>query len=337
MLTETTVRGLRIGETCAALLKPQVKTPEEKTAAALKWESENPEKARAVIEELRRYVSEAPIHSSLLGPVAERYGIPKPISAFIRLHDNFRILAASASPVNSPALCLASKTNDSEYWAKFRRKALDGNTPVINFNPWIVLGHKDPNKPFGPDRIAIFEAFFCSAYGVGRMKDMAAVCAAFKRASGVSFQGFFGGLRPAEFAKLSVAKNHFTWSWSSDEPPCLYCAVKKSSYPAFDGVTVDPKLVSSLIPVVAKNLPEEIDFSALALRHKMTDMGVMVCYLAALREALKMATSNSTTAKPTSAIDREQLKQIYLEAKSAAAEISAVVAKLERLFPDIVK
>ena len=332
------VRNLFDGDVFAPQAsKPLAKTPEEKTAAAIDWQRRNPTKAQNLVDELTRYVSAAPIHAALLGPIAERYGVPKPISAFIRLYPQFRILGPGLNNAKSPALCLATKIHAEEYWTRFRRKSPDGISTAVDFNPWSALGIQAPDRPFGEARVQIFESFLFATYGVSTMKDLAAICAAFKRMSGVSFQGFFNGLRPAEFLKHPLAATRFTWSWTNDEPPCLYCATRKPTYPLGDSINVDPMLVRELLPIVTSCLPEQIDFQDWARRHSTTVAGVHISYLAALRQALRVTIDAKASEKPMPRLDMELARELYSEAKKGLAIYASVITKIEKLFPELAK
>lgn len=320
-----------------AVTKPRQLSQKEKTEAAEFWQRQDPDRERAFLKELQGYVSVAPIHAALLGPIAERYDIPKPISALIRLYPQFKILTTALSPVKSPALCLTSKIDDPTYWAKFRRKSADGVAAAADVNPWSILGVANSERPFGENRVQIFESFLVATYGIGTMKDLAAICAAFKRVSGVSFQGFFNGLRPAEFLKHPLAAVRFTWSWTNDEPPCLYCATRKMSYPLGDTTDIDPAIVRGLLPIVATCLPEQIDFSKLAQRFHTTIPTVQFSYLAALRQALRMKLDAKNAERTLPRLDMDLARELYIEAKNGLAIYASVISKIEKLFPELAK
>ena len=307
---------------------------EDKTAIAISWQRENPAKAQNLVEELTRYVSEAPIHAALLGPICERYGVPKPISAFIRLYPQFRILGASSHFTKSPALCLASKMNDPEYWSRLRRKSPDALSPTADFNPWASFGVQDPNRPFGAVRIDIFAAFLYANYGT-QLKDLAAVCSAFKRLSGVSFQGFFNGLRPAEFQRHQLAAARFTWSWTTDNPPCLYCSTRRPPYVWSESIAPDPALVSKLLPLVSRYMPEDIDFISFAQVNHANLGGVYLSYLAALRQALRITSDARASEKPLPRIDMDLARELYSDAKKGLILYANVISKIEKLFPEL--
>ena len=101
------------------------KSPEEVAAEVHKWADENPQKADDAIQYLRRIVYETPIHTALLGQIGERFGIPKPVSAFYRAFcDEFLFLSATLSPVGSPAICLRGKLRDETYRSSDRKSVV---------------------------------------------------------------------------------------------------------------------------------------------------------------------------------------------------------------------
>ena len=311
----------------------------EKEANARCWTEQYPQKASDLVAELLHYVSAAPIHSALLGPIAERYGAPKPISAIIRLYPQFRILTGAASPVNSPALCLSEKIADPDYWARFRRKSAEGFSSSVDMNPWVELGVPDVGRGFGEVRVQIFASFLTAKYGVAVMKDLAAVCSAFKRASGFSFQAFFGGMRPADFQRDLLAGRYFTWSWTNDTPPCLYCSVRRAPFgmECNSAPGVDPELVRNLLPLVGKYPPENIDFEGFSIRHQTSLVSVHVSYLAALRQALLQKSDSRATAQMLPRLDRELARELYSEARRGLAIFAGIISKIEKYFPDLAK
>lgn len=317
--------------------KLAIQSLEDKIEAAKVWCAKNPIKAKQFAAELERYVTVAPIHAALLGPIAERYNVQKPVSQVIRLYPQFRLFSSSDSPVKSPALCLASKSEDPVYWVKFRRKSPDGITGAADFDPWSTLGIPNSDRPFGEVRVDIFESFMFASYGAGTMKDLAAVCSAFKRCSGVSFQSFFSSLRPAEVQRHPLASSRFTWSWTNDEPPCLYCAARKPPYPLGDDIDADPSIVGELMPLASTRLPEYIDFKGIAERRSAPLAVVHLSYLVALRQALRMKIDAKMEAQAFPRIDRELARDLYAEARKGLEIYTSVLKKIERLFPELAK
>jgi len=322
-----------------------MRSPQEIEREVLAWVKDNSEAAEKALADLRRVVSEAPIHAALLGELAARYKIPRPVSAFVRLHkDEFRFLSPILSRTHSPTICLVGKEQDDAYWAKFRRKGLEASADQPIFNPWAVLGISNATAPFGENRIRIFEAFLWAHYGISTLKDMATVCADFRRESGVPFASFFNGLRPAEFQKTPLASERFTWSWSTDNPPCLSCAVK-SRYALDKGLpSVVPNglHVAALTKEAAKKLPEDIDFARIAKKFNVTETAALAAYIPALRSAVQFAMLNKSAgyaAEQFSSTPNQKggssLAQLYRQAQSVASAVEALMAEIKRLDPTV--
>ena len=321
-----------------------MRSPEEIERDMLTWVHENPEAAASALADLRRIVNEAPIHAALLGELAARYKIPRPVSAFVRLHkDEFRFLSPVVSRTGSPAICLVGKEQDDAYWAKFRRKGLEAAAEQVVFSPWTVLGIKNATAPFGETRLRIFEAFMWAHYGTSTLKDMAAVCADFKRESGVSFASFFNGLRPAEVQETPLASARFTWSWSTDTPPCLSCAIK-SRYVSDDKASGTPNalLVAALTKEAAKKLPEDIDFSRIATEFGVSETVALSAYIPALRTAVRFALLNNSANNISEQLTStpktkggESLAQLYRLAQTVASAAEAMLAEIKRIDPSI--
>lgn len=321
------------------------KSPEEVAAEVHKWADENPQKADDAIQYLRRIVYETPIHTALLGQIGERFGIPKPVSAFYRAFcDEFLFLSATLSPVGSPAICLRGKLRDETYWAGFRRKGLTPASEQSDVNPWLTLGIDGATMPFNEQRVQIFEAFLIANYGAGNLKDMAAVCTDFKKQTGFSFSSFFNGLRPAELQQHPLAATRLNWAWSTSTPPCLSCAAKiRNAPPEGDVVAVRDHLVAELLPMASSRMPDyNINFELIAERNGTNPQSVMVSYLAALKQAFQTKVLNEEAKnKPQ---NMTGLVPIYRQAKIAAEQTrlaleaaNSVIKAIEQIAPAIVK
>ena len=322
-----------------------VRSPAEAEAAAREWVAQNPIEAQAAHDDLYRILSEAPIHAALLGEFGARHNLPKPVSAFVRLYRNeFHFIPSGKSRTGSPAICLLGKENDYVYWTMFRRKGLEASADQPIFNPWAVLGISNATAPFGETRIRIFEAFLWAHYGISTLKDMATVCADFRRESGVPFASFFNGLRPAEFQKTPLASERFTWSWSTDNPPCLSCAVK-SRY-ALDirqpSVVPNGLHVAALTKEAAKKLPEDIDFARIAMKFNITETAALAAYIPALRSAVQFAMLNISAGYAAAQFSStpnqkggSSLAQLYRQAQTVASAVEALMAEIKRLDPTV--
>ena len=329
----------------SATVARNAKSPEEVAAEVHKWADENPQKADDAIQYLRRIVYETPIHAALLGQIGERFGIPKPVSAFYRTFcEEFLFLNAARSPVGSPAICLRGKLQDTNYWAGFRRKGLTPASEQSDVNPWLALGIDGATTSFNEQRVQIFEAFLIANYGAGNLKDMAAVCTDFKKQTGFSFSSFFNGLRPAELQQHPLAATRLNWAWSTITPPCLSCAAKiRNAPPEGDVVTVRDNLVAELLPIAATRMPDYgINFEVIAERNGTNPQSVMVSYLVALKQAFqaKVLSEESNKKQPSMA----GLTQVYRQAKFAAEQArlaleaaNSVIRAIEHIAPAAAK
>ena len=179
---------------------------------------------------------------------------------------------------------------------------------------------------------------------VSTLKDMATVCADFRRESGVPFASFFNGLRPAEFQKTPLASERFTWSWSTDNPPCLSCAVK-SRY-ALDirqpSVVPNGLHVAALTKEAAKKLPEDIDFARIAMKFNITETAALAAYIPALRSAVQFAMLNKSAGYAAAQFSStpnqkggSSLAQLYRQAQTVASAVEALMAEIKRLDPTV--
>ena len=329
----------------ASALK-NVRSPAENEAEARKWAEFHPQNADDAIHYLRRIVTETPIHAALLGEIGERFGIPKPVSAFFRAFcDDIMFVPATRTPNKCPAVCLRGKLHDESYWAGFKRRGLSPNSENGDINPWVVLGIDGATSPFNEQRVLIFEAFLIANYGAGNLRDMAAVCTDFKKQTGISFSSFFGGLRPAELQEHPLAANRLNWSWSTSNPPCLSCAAKvRYAPPEGDVIAVKDNLVAELLPLVTCRMPDYIGFDYIGEHNGTNEQSAMVSYLAALKQAFQAKLLQDKEIQSPSALDGTRLADIYRKAKFAAEQArnalnaaTSVIKAIEEIAPAIAK
>lgn len=328
----------------ASALK-NVRSPAETEADARKWAAENHQKADDAIEYLRRIVSQYPIHAALLGDVGERFGIPKPVSAFFKAFcDDIQFVPSTQSRNGSPAVILRGKLQDNQYWAGFKRRGLTPSSERGDINPWAVLGIDGATTQFNEQRVLIFEAFLIANYGAGNLRDMAAVCTDFKRQTGVSFSAFFNGLRPGELQEHPLAARRLNWSWSTSTPPCLSCAAKiRYAPPEGDVVAVKDYLVEELLPFAATRMPDYgINFEVIAQQRGTNPQTVMVSYLAALKQAFQAKILSDAPKNKASSLTG--LAQIYRKARFAAEQAqlaldaaNSVIKAIEQIAPAAVR
>jgi len=335
--------GLTLRINSASTLK-NIRSPEETEAEARKWAEAHPHNADDAINYLRGIVTQYPIHAALLGQVGEKFGVPKPISAFFRTFcDDIQFVGPTVSPNGSPAVLLRGKLHDAQYWTGFKRRGLTPASEHGDVNPWAALGIDGATLPFTEQRVQIFEAFLIANYGAGNLRDMAAVCTDFKRQTGVSFSSFFNGLRPAELQEHPLAARRLNWSWSTSMPPCLSCAAKiRNAPPEGDVVAVKDNLVAELLPITTYRMPDYINFEYIGEHNGTNTQSAMVSYLAALKQAFQTKVLNDEAKnKPPVTTG---LAQVYRQAKLAAEQArlaleaaNSVLESIEKIDPAVAR
>lgn len=106
---------------------------------AAKWVQENPGVSEDAHKWLVSMVKDAPLHGSLLSELRERFGIPKPVSGWIRLFDDLESLPAVNDRCPHPVVGLRSRMHDKAY-LDIIRTAL----PAENASPKVT---PKANKP----------------------------------------------------------------------------------------------------------------------------------------------------------------------------------------------
>lgn len=105
------------------LFKPQSTAP---VGNISQWLEQNPQMSEAAHDWLRERVRERPLHASLLGEIAKRFGVPKPVTRWVSCFPEFVALSAADSPNHHPAIAFREKLNDAGYWAGFAAKLPPG-------------------------------------------------------------------------------------------------------------------------------------------------------------------------------------------------------------------
>lgn len=282
------------------------------------WMKGHPEETQAAVEWLEQECAEAPMHASLLSELTRRFGIPKPTSAFVRLCPSLYYYGAKVSPNHHPCVIRKERMQDEAYLGR----VATGGTGAMPLSPWAALGVSPRDVKSLDLRIQIFHAFLETTYGINIGKDMAAVCADFKRSSGMAFNAFFNGLRPADLQRLAVANNTLEWSWSNSVPPVLSCRAKRV-YTVRPDIT--PELIGRLVPIAAKTHPEMLEVEALATQLKVSPQDILASYLPALKEALSLRVAQ---AKEAACADHPDMPQV-------AARLAAIAATLARATQEV--
>ena len=81
------------------------------------WVAENPEKNEAARAELIAILAEHPLDAGLLGSFREKYGIPRPVKAWIELQSDVVKMGSSPKNVSRWVYYLVEKADDQDYWA----------------------------------------------------------------------------------------------------------------------------------------------------------------------------------------------------------------------------
>lgn len=260
-------------------------TPDQQKEKALDWVKSNAEASNAAREQLNSILRAGPIHSSLLSDLKDKYGIPKPVSAWVKLWDEFVCYSGKKdSPVGQPAVAIADRKDDEAYWSSFRRTLVVDEDDAVS--PWMRLGIPSAGSVCGQVRYEIFRAFLLHLE-----KDdekwllMSEVCFEFIRFSGMRFQDFFQNRKPSEIAKSQDGLKFFEWHFSDQCPPILSVRRKARTVeaPLQELHGGDLTLIKML---VKEKTPEAIDFAQMAMKLHVGKDSVYVGYLKALKEAL---------------------------------------------------
>ena len=297
-----------------------VKSVEEMREEMWQWMRAHPKESQEASAWLEQACATAPMHASLLSELTRRFGVPKPISVFVQLCPSLQYYSAKFSPNGHPCVVLARKAQDEAYLGRLTTGTASGGA----LSPWAMLGASPREDQSLTQRVKIFHAFLETTYGLNIGKDMAAVCADFKQASGVPFNAFFNGLRPADLQRLPVANYTLEWSWSNSTPPVLSCRAKRV-YTIKPEVSAD--LVERLAPIVAKTHPEALDIEALAMQFKVAPPDILASYLPALKKALDNKVETSYADLPDMKLIAERLSAIA----ATLVQVTQEVAELAQL------
>lgn len=251
-----------------------------KVAAA--WVAENPEKSTKAEEYLTGVLLNGPIHASLLSELTTRFSVPKPVSSWVKTFPVFHYYSGRTDNRHNgmPAVALASRMNDPQYWDSFRT-SLEADVQSHGGDPWTFLG-LSANSKWGLVRFEILRAFLIYA-GHTEQTSMARVATDFKRMSGMRIVEFFCGSRPGDVARAAGSDRYFEWNWSAHVPPVLSVCPRS---PQVTLQALPDEARARLQDVVCAKLPEAIDFASMAEEMKVCVESVYVGYLQALQAAL---------------------------------------------------
>ena len=294
--------------------------------SAKEWRDSHRETSMAAVEFLCNALACGPVHASCLGVLHEKYGIPKPVSAWVRLFPNvFKYYAAKANSylVDTPACALVQRMNDKGYWDCFRTTlngGTSGTASDIAMSAWDVLGIPEAKKNWSRIRVDIFRAFLLSS-GFIQLTSAHNVSQEFLHKTNMKIVDFFSGRRMKDVSLSPEGQELCEWKVAA-VPPFL------SVRPIGVGVKffeLSDSLRDELRQKVCVLVPEQIDFSGIAHRGNITVESVYVAYLNEISQALLSHTLRlESVAKTviTNAVNSTQEKR--------ARKFSAIVFKCYR-------
>lgn len=290
--------------------------------AAKKWASDNADAASSAAKSLHEKLEPGPVHAACLGFLHDTYGVPKPVSAWIRTCPQFKYFPAKANTyVPGAAACaLADRCHDRKYWAAFRNSLGEGatyRTKATSRLGWDAIGVPGVDDTSYKARIAIFRAFLL-AEGFTKLSGATDVSQKFLHVVGMSFVDFFSGKRMKEVVLMPEASGVCKWE-QSKHPPFLY--VKPVGAVAKWDVLNEDVLEEIRLRAV-KEAPESIDFAELA---EKGNVSIETVYISYLREIAKVL-SGEVLNHDACTVAGEDKKQIVNEAESDSKKFYAVVS-----------
>lgn len=261
-------------------------SPEEMAEKAKSWANSNKDASDGARAKLREILASGPLHTSLLSELRDEFDIPKPISAWVRLWDEFTYFSGKLdSPNGQPAVALTSEKDNPVYWRKFRKSLIPNSGDTVS--PWIRLGIPSAATICGPVRM---EAFCALLRNINPEGDhwllMAEVCAEFQKTTGMRFQDFFQGRKPGEVSNDFDGQQYCLWQWSDHRPPLLSVQRKDRTNTApLQALTATA--LKALRRVAKTKSPETIDFDGLSLKYKVDKDSVYFAYLKEIGAALE--------------------------------------------------
>ena len=103
-----------------------VAPPPTRREVAVKWASENAEKAQAAYEWLKGELEEGPLYGPLTNVLCDRFEVPVPVSQWIRLYPEFTCYSGQGdNPCGLPAVALAARAGAPDYWDAIKVRTED--------------------------------------------------------------------------------------------------------------------------------------------------------------------------------------------------------------------
>lgn len=126
------------------------RSPAEHAAA---WANGNSRESQAAHEWLVRELKNRPLHPSLLNKLTLDFGVPKPVSAWIRQLDDVALFSAVTSPIRQPAVAYKASVGDESYWNAFATSWMEPTQPaeIPPCRAEVLESSVAPKTPSAPD------------------------------------------------------------------------------------------------------------------------------------------------------------------------------------------
>jgi len=106
--------------------EPEPVVPLTHAELAQKWTVENPEASQAAHDWLVEELASGPLYGPLASALSDRFGVPVPVSFWIRQFDEFSCYSGKGdNPSELPAVGLVELADDAAYWDNFKSRASD--------------------------------------------------------------------------------------------------------------------------------------------------------------------------------------------------------------------
>lgn len=123
---EMPANGAEVAPEDAVEIVPEESAPVPKTRqeVAEQWIAENPDDSQVAADWLRTELEDGPIYGPLTNVLCERFGVPVPVSYWIRRFPEFVCYSGQGdNPCDLPAVALGAKAGDVAYWNRLKRTA----------------------------------------------------------------------------------------------------------------------------------------------------------------------------------------------------------------------
>ena len=255
--------------------------------SAKEWIDSHEDESAAAVEFLCKALEPGPVYASCLGVLHEIYGVPKPVSAWVRHFPGvFKYYAAKANPrqAGTAACALVRRMDDQGYWDRLRT-SLYGVSPKVasevGVSAWDELGIPDARNSWSRIRVEIFRAFLLWS-GFVELTSATSVSQEFGRKIHMKIVDFFSGRRMKEVSLLPEGKELCDWKVTGT-PPFLF--VKPIGKTVIFG-ELDDSFRAELRWDDRVLSPEQVDFNGIAHRGNINIESVYVAYLEEIARSL---------------------------------------------------